>query len=80
MPNWSNILNQVQANEGAELNKLRADYLKQVSNITKRNVISYYSCWLKTPGAPNSSVSDQDMNAFMNAIHGLDRSSGLVSL
>lgn len=77
MPNWSNILNQVQANEGAELNKLRVTYLKGIHSITNRNVISYYSCWLKTPGAPNSSVSDQDMNAFMNAVHGLDKSKGL---
>ena len=52
MPNWSNILNQVQANEGAELNKLRVTYLKEIHSITNRNVISYYSCWLKTPGAP----------------------------
>lgn len=79
MPSWSNILNQVQAlsNEGAELNRIRGEYLSQISCITGRNVISYYSCWLKTPGAPNSSVNDQDMNAFMNAVHGLDRSKGL---
>ena len=79
MPSWSNILNQVQAlsNEGAELNKIRSTYLAQISSITGRNIISYYSCWLKTPGAPNSLVSDQDMNAFMNAVHGLDKSKGL---
>lgn len=79
MPSWSSILNQVQSlsNEGAELNRIRGEYLAQISSITGRNVISYYSCWLKTPGAPNSSVNDQDMNAFMNAVHGLDKSKGL---
>ena len=79
MPSWSSILNQVQAlsNEGAELNRIRGEYLAKISSITGRNVISYYSCWLKTPGAPNSSINDQDMNAFMNAVHGLDRSKGL---
>lgn len=79
MPSWSSILNRVQAlsNEGAELNKIRGEYLTKISSITDRNVISYYSCWLKTPGAPNSSVNDQDMNAFMNAIHSLDRNKGL---
>lgn len=79
MPSWSNILNQVQAlsNEGAELNKIRGEYLSKISSITGRNVISYYSCWLKTPGAPNSSVNDQDVNAFMNAIHGLEKGKGL---
>lgn len=79
MPNWSSILNQVQAvsNESAELNSIREKYLRKISQITQRNVISYYSCWLKTPGAPNSSINDQDMNAFMNAIHGLDQTKGL---
>lgn len=79
MPNWSNILSQVQAvsNEGAELNSIRRKYLSQISSITGRNVISYYSCWLKTPGAPNSYVNDQDMNAFMNAVHGLNKNKGL---
>lgn len=79
MPSWSSILNQVQAlsNEGAELNKIRGEYLAKISSITGRNVISYYSCWLKTPGAPNSSINDQDMNAFMNAVHDLDKSKGL---
>lgn len=79
MPSWSNILNQVQqlSNEGAELNRIRREYLAKISSITGRNVISYYSCWLKMPGAPNSSVNDQDMNAFMNAVHGLERKNGL---
>lgn len=79
MPSWSNILNQVQAvsNEGAELNKIREEYLRKINVLTGRNVITYYSCWLKTPGAPNSSVNDQDMNAFMNAVNGLDKKKGL---
>jgi hypothetical protein len=43
MPNWSNILDQVQAlsNEGAELNNIRREYLAKISSITGRNVISY---------------------------------------
>lgn len=79
MPSWSDILSQVQSvsNEGAELNKIREEYLSLISSITDRNVISYYSCWLKTPGAPNSYVNDQDTNAFMNAVHGLDKKKGL---
>lgn len=79
MPSWSNILDKVQtlSTEGQELNKLRSQYLNEIHSITGRNVVAYYSCWLKTPGAPNSSVTDQDMNAFMNAVHGLDTSKGL---
>lgn len=79
MPSWSEILDRVQSvsNEGNELNKIRKEYLNRINQITNRNVITYYSCWLKTPGAPNSSIDDQDKNAFMNAVHKLDRSKGL---
>lgn len=79
MPSWSKILERVQAvsNEGNELNLIRSEYLNKINDITGRNVISYYSCWLKTPGAPNSSINDQDQNAFMNAVHQLDRRQGL---
>lgn len=79
MPNWSKILERVQAvsNEGIELNNIRNEYLTKINSITNRNVISYYSCWLKTPGAPNSSINDQDKNAFMNAVHQMDRTKGL---
>lgn len=79
MPSWSKILERVQAvsNEGAELNNIRNEYLAKINSITDRNVISYYSCWLKTPGAPNSSINDQDKNAFMNAVHQMDRNKGL---
>lgn len=79
MPSWSNILDHIQSlpNEGAELTRIRKDYLANIFSITNRNVISYYSCWLKTPGAPNSYVNDQDMNAFMNAVHSLDKKKGL---
>ena len=79
MPSWSQLMDQVQAesNESSVLNNVRKKYLQQITNITGRNVISYYSCWLKTPGAPNSTINDQDMNALMNAIHGMDRKKGL---
>ncbi len=79
MPSWSDILDRVQSvsNEGNELNKIRSEYLHKINEITSRNVISYYSCWLKNPGAPNSSINDQDQNAFMNAVHQLDRDKGL---
>lgn len=79
MPNWSETLNSIQTlpTEIGEINRLKLNYLSQISTITGRNVISYYSCWLKNPGAPNCSINDQDMNAFMNAIHGLDKKKGL---
>lgn len=79
MPSWSELLDRAQkyTDKSNELRKMRQEFFQLIYGITGRNVISYYSCWLKTPGAPNSSINDQDMNAFMNAVHKLDRSKGL---
>ena len=35
-------------------------YLTQIHSITGRNVIAYYSGWLKTPDAPHVSIDEQD--------------------
>ncbi len=59
------------------MSELRHEYLKQVSGITGRNVITYYSGWLKYNQAPNIDINDNDKNAFMNAVHQMDRSKGL---
>ena len=79
MPGWSDIFDQVNAHKDpmAKLTELRHDYFKRISQITGRNVIAYYSGWLKYRGAPNVDINDNDKNAFMNAIHQLDRSKGL---
>jgi len=57
---------------------VRRKYLKRLHQHTKRNVIAYYSAWLSSP-KPNPSliVNDEDKNAFMAAVHKLDRSKGL---
>lgn len=79
MPGWSDILDQVNAHKEplVKLSELRHEYLKRVSEITERNVITYYSGWLKYNQAPNIEINDNDKNAFMNAVHELDRSKGL---
>lgn len=51
--------------------------LVKINQLTGRNVISYYSGWLKTSDAPNLSINDNDVDAFMNAIYKLDKSKGL---
>lgn len=55
MPNWSELLNQVEqySDNITELNKLRDKYITDIATITGRNVITYYSGWLKSPSAPN---------------------------
>ena len=44
---------------------------------TGRNVITYYSGWLKPGKTQNIDINDSDLTGFMNAIHGLDTSKGL---
>lgn len=80
MPNWGDILNQIQGIEAqgqAALDIVRRSYLKQLSDYTGRNVIAYYSGWLQNAGSLKSSIRDEDKNGFMNAVHQLDRTKGL---
>lgn len=79
MPSWSDILNEVDkySNSGFELNKKRQEFFEKIYAITGRNVIAYYSGWLKRADAPHVSINDQDKNAFMTAIHKLDKTKGL---
>ena len=79
MPNWSAIFDKIRksSDSGKALEEKRRGYLKDLSTITGRNVIAYYSAWLKSPGLPGITIEEQDKNAFMNAVCGLDRSRGL---
>lgn len=79
MPSWSDIFDQVNNTQEplTKLTELRRNYLKCISSITGRNLITYYSGWLKYPGAPNVEINDNDKNAIMNAIHKMDRKKGL---
>lgn len=79
MPSWSQIVSEVDlyANVGAELDKKRKEYLSKIHSITGRNIISYYSGWLKKPDAPHVGIDEQDKNAFMTTVHKLDKSIGL---
>jgi hypothetical protein len=45
MPDWNEILNEIKAS-GSTLDIIRRKYLKKLSELTKRNVIIYYSGWL----------------------------------
>lgn len=76
MPNWSNILDEMrQVPSGIDF--VRRKYLKALSSLTGRPVIAYYSGWLQKPGSLAGTLSDDDKNGFMNAIHQLDRQHGL---
>ncbi len=79
MANWSEILDDVNTYQDliGRLNAIRQEKLEKISSLTSRNVISYYSGWLKNPEAPNIQINDNDINALMNAVYKLDSSKGL---
>jgi hypothetical protein len=81
MPNWNNLYDEVNA-AGNAYDVVRRKYLHRLNDVTKRNVICYYSGWLQKPelskpGFTGFSVNDNDKNGFMAVIHELDRKLGL---
>ena len=62
------------------INQLRLQYVASLSAYTNRNTIVYYSTFLQgniMSNNPELMINDNDMNGFMNAVSGLDRSKGL---
>ncbi len=76
MPNWNEVLTEIQSFTPA-IDTIRRKYLLALSKKTGRNTIAYYSGWLQHPGVRGIEISDVDKNGFMNAIHGLKREKGL---
>lgn len=61
-----------------ELLKFRVKYLADLSKLTNRNVIYYYSSFVnQNKGNNEFQITDNDMNGFMNAVFGLDMKLGL---
>jgi len=76
MPDWGQLLDELKKT-GSAHDVIRRKYIKQLSAMTGRNVIIYYSGWLQKKGVQGVEVNDADKNGFMNVIHNLDRSKGL---
>lgn len=77
MPDWNEILNEIKAS-GSTLDIIRRKYLKKLNELTKRNVIIYYSGWLQKPSLKDSfGIDDSDKIGFMTTIHDLDFTKGL---
>lgn len=79
MPSWSDIFNEVNLQKEPIdfLNQKRFDLLEKISEKTGRNVITYYSGWLKGVITEHVSITDDDKNAFMQAVYKLDKTKGL---
>ncbi len=77
MPNWGQVLAEIQGTRvDNPLDTIRRKYLKIMHEYTGRNVIAYYSGFLQKNN-PNSAIDDNDKNALMQAVYGLDKSKGL---
>lgn len=80
MPNWGSLLDEVKSS-GHTTDLIRRKYLAQLSELTGRNSILYYSGFLQKKPAgmstPDFGISDLDKNGFMSVIHGMDRTRGL---
>ncbi len=76
MPTWGQILNEINEairnNNPTAFDTIRNKYLQELSLYTKRNVIVYASRWTSGDVPANLiSINDEDIQAFMEAIHGL---------
>ncbi len=63
--------------KGLNIDELRMKYIKQLSSITGRNVITYYSGFLKEGRNHCISIEDIDMEGFIDVVENLDVSKGL---
>lgn len=76
MPNWNELLDEIRA-AGSMYDVVRRRYLTKLHEITKRNVIIYYSGWLQKQGVAGVEINDEDKNGFMTVVHKLDKRLGL---
>lgn len=84
MSNWHDILNELNEHQqrhnqaaAQTMDLVRRKYLAQLSSLTGRNTIAYYSGFLTKPNVDGIDINDDDINAFMACIHGMDRDKGL---
>ncbi len=59
------------------LQKVRNKYFERLKKYTKRNTICYYSGFLTKPNNDLVMINDEDTNAFMLCMNGLEWDSGL---
>ena len=77
MPNWSDVLKEIQSSSVSGFDAVRRKYLDELHKHSGRNVIAYYSGFLSRPGIGQLEINDEDKNGFMMAVHRLDRAKGL---
>lgn len=77
MPNWGEVLSEIKGVQvDNPLDIVRRKHLRIMHEYTGRNIIAYYSGFLQKSNT-NTSIDDNDKNAFMQTVYGLDKSKGL---
>lgn len=78
MPDWGEVSKELRETPiDIKAYELRRKYLSILHQYTMRNIITYYSAFLQKPKSSATSIDDNDKNAFMQAVYGLDRKKGL---
>lgn len=76
VPSWGDVLKQINNIENP-LDEIRRKYLRLFHEYTGRNVVAYYSAFIQKTNVDGLGINENDKNAFMQAMCGLDRSKGL---
>ena len=80
MPTWNEIVEEIN-NQPNPFDLIRRKYVKQLSDKTGRNVLTYYSGWLQKGHLSTHGfrfdITDTDKMGFMSTINGLDKTKGL---
>lgn len=74
--NWSDILDEIRT-VPSRFDSVRHKYFINLQKATCRNVICYYSGWQEGK-ITSTSIEDSDMEGFMSAVDGVDKSKGLT--
>lgn len=84
MPSWHDVLNEITEHQNVHnqaafqtIDIVRRRHLKALADLTGRNTIAYYSGFLTKPNVHGGDINDDDVNAFMACVHGMDRGRGL---
>ena len=80
MPSWNKVRDEIHSESIHD--SVRRRHLRELHELTGRNVIAYYSGWMEKEyliraGLTGVEVNDSDKNGFMATIHELDRTLGL---
>lgn len=76
MGSWNDILGEINKSH----DHIRREYLKNLSAITDRSVVCYYSGWLQKTDqrfVNTTQITDEDKAGFMSCFHKLDKTKGL---